>query len=458
MPGSSKVRSLVIPVLAVVVIALVMTGLSEVFYVVFFAPHGTRAHQQVNFVIFLVILAGSGIVTYRWLARSRQRNIHLLQQLVNNLSGTGGLAECAEQLASFIYQIMPGSRVVVNVLNPNNSHLEAQAVCERDGKITFDSSSSVNTIVVEKTLLKDPDEKERNASLFQIPLVVLGRKVGLAAVEAPVRGIIQDEQRKWIDSAAQITAQRIDLLLQDLLAKDPIDEIDLQRRRIAQDLHDTLAQNIGYLRLKLDQLTCQPPPCIDEETGKVLERMHTTAEEAYEQVRDLLDNLNPKTEDDLRQSLWKLAQAICQRSGLKLRFNQIGLPYTIPVNVHHQVQFVAREALYNIEKHAGAEQVALQLVWLEEEIILKITDDGCGFDPPEMNEAGHYGLWIMEYRARELGGGLKVTRAEEGHGTEVTLWVPRHQDGYGREISIAAEKIRQKMEIRENLDHADLNR
>lgn len=458
MPGSNKIWRLVIPALVVVAIALTMTGLSEVLYVVFFAPHGTQAHQQVNFLIYLVFLSGSSALTFRWLARNGQRNINLLQQMVRNIAETTEIAECAEQLARFIYQVAPGSRVSVKVLNPNNSHLEAQAVCERDGKIAFDAYSSMENSEVEKTLLKDPAEKQREMNLLQISLGASGRKVGLAAVDLPGRGVIQDEQMRWIDTAAQVAAHRIDMLLQDLLAKNPLDEIDLQRRRIAQDLHDTLAQNIGYLRLKLDHLTCQPPPCIDEETGRVLDRMHTTAEEAYQQVRDLLDNLNPKTEDDLRQSLWKLAQAICQRAGLKLRFNQIGQPYNIPVNAHHQIHFVVREALHNIEKHAGAQQVLMQLVWLDDEIILKITDDGCGFDPPEVDQPGHYGLWIMDYRARELGGGLKIARSEEGQGTEVTLWVPRYPDGHGREIAIHAEKIRHQMEIGENLDHADLNR
>jgi signal transduction histidine kinase len=118
------------------------------------------------------------------------------------------------------------------------------------------------------------------------------------------------------------------------------------------------------------------------------------------------------------------ADIISRRSGFRLRTNQIGITSSLPPNVRQQILYIAREALHNIEKHACAKQVSLQFVWLSGELILKITDDGVGFDPRLVNNDGHYGLWIMQHRAQEIGGSLKISPVEIGRGTEVTLWLP----------------------------------
>ncbi len=83
-----------------------------------------------------------------------------------------------------------------------------------------------------------------------------------------------------------------------------------------------------------------------------------------------------------------------------------------------------REALHNIEKHSQATECTLQYCWLDSEIIIKITDNGVGFNPRTVTTDGHYGLWIMQHRAQEIGGTVKIIPIVN-KGTEVTLWVPR---------------------------------
>jgi signal transduction histidine kinase len=198
-----------------------------------------------------------------------------------------------------------------------------------------------------------------------------------------------------------------------------------QRQQIAHNLHDTLAQNISYLRLKLDQLTGQNAI---HEIGVVLqelERMRATANEAYQQVRSTLDELNPIQGEDLDSLVLKQAQTICTRAGIALRIGRIGAPYALPSGTRQQILYILREALANVEKHSSASEVLLQYIWLENELLIKITDNGVGFNPRIEPAEGHYGLWIMQHRAQELGGTIKITPAEE-KGTEITLWVPRH--------------------------------
>ena len=202
-----------------------------------------------------------------------------------------------------------------------------------------------------------------------------------------------------------------------------------ERKLVAQNLHDTLAQNISYLRLRLDQLTVDgealPQQPVQVAASDVA-NMRAAAEEAYCQVRMTLDALNPLPVQDLTAAIDRQAKVIAQRAGLCLRMTQIGAPYTLPASTNQQILYIVREAVHNVEKHACAQSVHVQVVWLEKELIIKITDDGVGMLPDTAHDESHYGLWIMRHRAAEIGGAVTVQPAS-GSGTEVTLWLPRPQ-------------------------------
>lgn len=203
-----------------------------------------------------------------------------------------------------------------------------------------------------------------------------------------------------------------------------------ERKLVAQNLHDTLAQNISYIRLRLDQLTvdgeAQRQQSIQVAASDVA-HMRAAAEEAYCQVRMTLDALNPLPVQDLTAAIDRQAKVIAQRAGLCLRITQIGAPYTLPAPTNQQILYIVREAMHNIEKHARAQTVHVQLVWLEKELIVKVTDNGVGMMPDTAYDESHYGLWIMRHRAAEIGGAVTIQPAS-GPGTEVTLWLPRPQE------------------------------
>lgn len=196
------------------------------------------------------------------------------------------------------------------------------------------------------------------------------------------------------------------------------------RKQVAQNLHDTLAQNISYLRIKLDQFSTSDAAQPRLISGKDLEQMQSAAEEAYRQMRVTLDELNPKPLQDITSMVTKQAAIAAKRGGFDVRTTQIGTPYPLPNPTCQQILYIIREALHNVEKHAHAGSVHVQLVWLEDELILKVTDDGTGIQPDDAHDENHYGLWIMRHRAAEIGGEVTIQPADE-QGTEVTLWLPR---------------------------------
>ncbi len=113
-----------------------------------------------------------------------------------------------------------------------------------------------------------------------------------------------------------------------------------------------------------------------------------------------------------------LVNAIASRSKLEVRYEAQG-EATLPVEVKEAFYRVAQEALNNIEKHAGAQEVLLRLRRSDARVELFIRDDGCGFDPEAVSQE-HLGMGIMRERASGIGARLQIQSAP-GEGTELMM-------------------------------------
>jgi signal transduction histidine kinase len=100
----------------------------------------------------------------------------------------------------------------------------------------------------------------------------------------------------------------------------------------------------------------------------------------------------------------------------------------LPPVVQQQLLYLFQEALNNVAKHAGAQQVDICLSWTEDTLTAALADDGCGFDVADMEWApGHYGLRIMQERAEEINGQLTIS-SRPGRGTQLLLQLPLTND------------------------------
>ena len=323
--------------------------------------------------------------------------------------------ELTRLVVEYAHQVAPQATATLLVADPETLEMRVEAICGPGEQASLHPGA--------------PQGQPAASTSYDLPVMRNDQPTGLIRLSYPQGSGPIPAELNALKNAAPVIALALDGMRMQAQAARQAAESERQRQQIAQTLHDTLAQNISYLRLKLDQLTGEDALPEIGAVRQELERMRASADEAYQQVRETLDELNPVDAGELAASLLKQARSICQRSGLALHSDQIGVPFTLPLAARQQIIFIAREALHNIEKHACAHQVNLQTLWLESELILKITDDGAGFDPLAPVAEGHYGLWIMQHRAEELGGALKIRSldaSEEGAtGTEVTLWVPR---------------------------------
>ena len=117
------------------------------------------------------------------------------------------------------------------------------------------------------------------------------------------------------------------------------------------------------------------------------------------------------------------SKIVTERSNINIQVSTTGMARSLPPRVIRQIVYIFREALNNVERHARAKNVEVQLKWIENELSLRIVDDGRGFDPGYIDKEGHYGLDIMNERVKQIDGQVSLKSRPE-KGTEILLFVP----------------------------------
>ena len=198
---------------------------------------------------------------------------------------------------------------------------------------------------------------------------------------------------------------------------------DNERLEIARDLHDHLGQNLGFIHFKLDQiLSGDSYPTLSLVNSELI-RLRELANESYELIRNTLVILHFHGDRPLGELFQAQAYQISLRSGFVFDLHEEGRPQILPPHTIHPVFSIYKEALINIEKHAHASYVRVLLLWDSSKLIVKVEDDGQGFDLDKVDPSNHFGLKIMEDRLNQLDGELKVS-SQPGQGTQIEFWVP----------------------------------
>ncbi len=196
-----------------------------------------------------------------------------------------------------------------------------------------------------------------------------------------------------------------------------------ERRSMSRYLHDHISQNLGYLRLKLDQFSSSLPLPQGEDLKKDFNQMRDAANESYEIIRNSLENMQWTANPHLIHLIEEAISRVTQRTTIQMTISQEGKPVELPVHVIHVLSQIIREAFNNIEKYSGADKADIFLRWECENLVVTISDNGKGFKLAEVDPEKHFGLAIMRERVEELYGQIEICSAP-GAGTSLTLWVP----------------------------------
>jgi len=194
-----------------------------------------------------------------------------------------------------------------------------------------------------------------------------------------------------------------------------------ERERLAANLHDNLAQTLGFLNLKTERVEeTLTAGRVTDAIGEIGE-MKPTISVAYQQVRSALTGLREPTptNGDLAEKLAASVADFNYETDLLITLaivddDALMLPHVTQAQVIH----IVREALTNAQRHAQAAQVKIRVSKADGVARFSVTDDGCGFDPDSVKSDEHLGLAIMRARALRSGGYLTID-STPGLGTKV---------------------------------------
>jgi two-component system NarL family sensor kinase len=198
-----------------------------------------------------------------------------------------------------------------------------------------------------------------------------------------------------------------------------------ERNRLAREIHDTLAQGLTAVALKLETADALlesegQPERVRQVVQEALALTQANLEEARRSVLDL--RAAPLEGRSLVEALAALAQTWTSQTQRPLNLTTTGGIRPLPLRLEVGLYRIAQEALTNIARHAEAQRVTMELVTTPEQVRLSIEDDGQGFDPAEV-PPGRYGLIGLNERARLLGGTLRL-KSCPGMGARIEVTVP----------------------------------
>ncbi|MDQ3937695.1 MAG: sensor histidine kinase [Chloroflexota bacterium] len=198
-----------------------------------------------------------------------------------------------------------------------------------------------------------------------------------------------------------------------------------ERTRLARELHDGLAQDLWFAKLKHERLVPHVPSehhGLAREVTQALDNAIGEAKQALVTMRAGFDRERP-----LHELLAQAVEDFGSRSGVRADFSAADLPASLPPRTQAEVVRVLQEALTNVSKHADATVVRVTAEAGNGKLVLRIVDNGRGFRPEETPGDG-MGVRGMRERARLMGGDLRV-RSEPSSGTAVQLSLPVSDNG-----------------------------
>jgi signal transduction histidine kinase len=296
----------------------------------------------------------------------------------------------------------------------------------KSGKV-FDRGQSERS----DALLDDPEVHREVIRGFAartglwVPLVVRSETIGLIAVHDRLGPDprFTDSDLRLAETFATRAAVAVDL--SQRIARDALRRIveaqELERKRLARELHDETGQALSSIILGLRALDERVE---GDEAKEAVAEVRELVVATLQDVRRLAVELRPKVLDDfgLVAAVERLAETFAAQTGIGVRFESGLRDERLPAEVETALYRIVQESLTNIVKHSRASNVSVVLVRKPSAVAAVIEDDGRGFDPATVRDGG-IGLVGMRERVALLDGRLLV-ESSEGSGTTLVAEVP----------------------------------
>jgi signal transduction histidine kinase len=235
--------------------------------------------------------------------------------------------------------------------------------------------------------------------------------------------------RRWSESQASLRALQASELAQrsyvaqlEQLSSDLLATEERERHRLADLVHDDLGQALYAARLRLSVLTRQLP---EGELRALSSELEELTGEALTCARDISMQLSPPTLNDLgvAEALETLLPSLARRYAVSIALTPSPAFAKIPEPARAPVFHSVKELLMNAIKHAQASRVIISAEQQAGTIEVRVSDDGCGFDPKRRTERTGFGLFSIERRMACLNNAELRIDSSSGAGTTAVLRV-----------------------------------
>jgi signal transduction histidine kinase len=370
------------------------------------------------------------------------RQLESLHEIVRSLGGETDLESLLALLCHRLRDLI-GARLALIALPNAAGDLRIAAVDAEDdmewllGEVLARHGSKTGRVLDRRqsarvdSIIDDPEVDQDEARRMEIrtgiyvPLVAAGRAIGIVAVHdrLGVEARFSNADLRLAEIFAGHAAVAVDL--SERVARDTVGRVleaqELERRRLARELHDETGQALTSILLGLKGIRAARS---DDEAERVEGDLRELVVQALQDVRSLAVELRPAALDDfgLVPALDRLVETFSERSGIEAVVEAHIGETRLPPETETVLYRLVQEALTNVVKHAGAEHVSIVLTRRERRVTAVIEDDGRGFADRDVRE-GALGLVGMRERLALLGGTLAV-ESRPGAGTSLAAYVP----------------------------------
>jgi signal transduction histidine kinase len=373
-------------------------------------------------------------------ATAWSRQLESLNEIGNALVGELDLSRLLQLVADRLRELIRARLVAIAVPAGDALRVEAAAgegAVAISGKLLLPDSSKAGRVFARRrtervdALIDDPEVHQDTTRQFGattglfVPLLARERAIGVLIAHDKL-----GDDPRFGDADVRIAEQfaaraAIAVDLSRRVARDSLRRVvegqELERQRIARELHDETGQALTSILLGLKTVEDAPDA---ELMRAAVANLRELVVGTLQDVRRLAVELRPKALDDfgLVAAVGRLAQTFSEATGIDVQFEaQLGanrLPEAVETTLYRLVQ----EALTNVVKHARARNVSILLVRRDSTATAVIEDDGRGFNPDELRDDG-LGLVGMRERVGLLDGRLSVESSPE-NGTTLAVEVP----------------------------------
>jgi two-component system, NarL family, sensor histidine kinase DevS len=369
------------------------------------------------------------------------RQLQSLQEVGNALATETDLEKLLDLVVRRLRELV-GARVVALALPVGNDELRFAAVAGAGAedllRTTISRSESKSGAVLERqrseridSVLDDPEvhqEVSRQLAArtgMWVPLIARDQAIGVLEIhdkEGPDPRFNHDDFRLAETFAARAA---VAVELSQRVARDAIRRVvqaqELERQRLARELHDETGQALTSILLGLKPLE---DALADHPARAALTELREHVVSALQDVRRLAVELRPAVLDDfgLVPALERLTHGFAEQTNVRVDFHSALGEMRLPSEIETTLYRVVQESLTNIVKHANAHNVSVSVARRESTVAAVIEDDGAGFDQRAIREEG-VGLLGMRERLSFVDGRLEI-ESRPGAGTTIVAEVP----------------------------------